>query len=58
MRKAILGAASALAIASPAVAADVPVTPYSEGPRYEREVHTYGYRTAPLALRNFFSQIR
>ena len=31
MRKAILGAASALALASPAVAADLPVTPrYSE----------------------------
>ena len=37
MRKAILCAASALALASPAVAADVPVTPYSEVP----------YRTAP-----------
>ena len=46
MRKAILGAASALALASPAVAADLPVTPrYSESPSYEREVHTY--RTAP-----------
>jgi len=48
MRKAILGAASALALASPAVAADLPVTPrYSEVPSYEREVHTYAYRTAP-----------
>lgn len=45
MRKAILGAASALALASPAVAADLPVTPYSEVPNYER--HTYEYRTAP-----------
>jgi hypothetical protein len=45
MRKAILGAASALALASPAVAADLPVTPYSEVPSYER--HTYEYRTAP-----------
>ena len=31
MRKAILSAASALALASPAVAADLPLTPYSEG---------------------------
>jgi hypothetical protein len=45
MRKAILGAASALALASPAVAADLRVTPYSEVPSYEREVHPY--RTAP-----------
>ena len=48
MRKAILGAAGALALASPAAAADLPVTPrYSEVPSYEREVHTYEYRTAP-----------
>ena len=47
MRKAILGAASALALASPAVAADLRVTPYSEVPSYEREVHPYEYRTAP-----------
>jgi opacity protein-like surface antigen len=47
MRKAILGAASALALASPAVAADLPVTRYSEIPSYEREVLPYEYRTAP-----------
>ncbi|MGA7209704.1 MAG: hypothetical protein WA756_08565 [Pseudolabrys sp.] len=48
MRKAILSAASALALASPAVAADLSVTPrYSEVPSYEREVHPYEYRTAP-----------
>ena len=42
MRKAILGAASALARASPAVAADLSVTPrYSEVPSYEREVRPY-----------------
>ena len=40
MRKAILGATSILALASPAAAADLPVTPYSEVPSYE-------YRTAP-----------
>ena len=47
MRKAILGAASALALASPAVAADLPVPRYSEVPGYEREVHPYEYRNAP-----------
>jgi hypothetical protein len=47
MRKAILGAASALALVSPAMAADLSVTPYGEVPSYEREVHTYEYRTAP-----------
>jgi hypothetical protein len=48
MRKAILGAASALALASPAVAADLPA--YSEGPSYERQVHKYEYRTAPRVV--------
>ena len=47
MRKAILGAASALALASPAVAGDLPVTPYSEVPSYWGEAHTYEYRTPP-----------
>ena len=41
MRKVILGAAIALALASPAVAADLRVTPYSEIPRYERQVLPY-----------------
>jgi opacity protein-like surface antigen len=50
MRKAILGAASALALASPAVAADYPVPRYSEVPSYEREAHTYEYRRAPPIL--------
>jgi hypothetical protein len=47
MRKAILGAASALAFTSPGAAADLPVTPYSNVPSYGRETHTYEYRTAP-----------
>jgi opacity protein-like surface antigen len=39
MRKAILGAAGALALASPAVAADLSVTPrYSEGPSVSETV--------------------
>lgn len=46
MRKPIL-AAVALAVASPAVASDLAVTPYGEVHRYEREAHTYEYRTAP-----------
>ena len=40
MRKAILGVASAIVFASPAVAADLPVPHYSDVPGYE-------YRTAP-----------
>jgi hypothetical protein len=47
MRKAILGAASALALASPAVAAELSVPRYSEVPSYEQEVHPYAYRRAP-----------
>jgi hypothetical protein len=47
MRKAILGAASALAFASPAMAADLPLASYSQAPTYERETHTYEYRRAP-----------
>jgi hypothetical protein len=47
MRKAILGAASARALASPAVAADLSVPRYSEVPNYAPEFHTYEYRTAP-----------
>jgi len=43
MRNAILGAASALALASPAMAADLPVPRYSEVPSYE-------YRTAPTVV--------
>ena len=50
MRKAILGAAGALALASPAVAADLPVPRYSEVPGYEREVHPYEYRNPPPAV--------
>jgi len=49
--KTILGAVSALAVASPAVAADLPVlAPYSEGPTYQRETHSYEYRTAPPVI--------
>ena len=51
MHKTILGVASALALASPAVAADLAIPPpqYSEGPSYHRETHTHTYesRTAP-----------
>jgi hypothetical protein len=47
IRKTILGAASAIALASPAAAADLPVTPYSSAPSYGRETHVYEHRTAP-----------
>ena len=50
MRKIILGVASALALASPAAAADLQVTPYSDVPSYERDVHPYAYRTAPPVI--------
>ena len=50
MRKIILGLASAIALASPAVAADLQVTPYSDVPSYERDVHPYAYRTAPRVI--------
>jgi hypothetical protein len=46
--KAILaGAASALALAAPAAASDLPVAPYTGGPTYQRETHTYEQRTEP-----------
>ena len=50
IRKAILGAATALALASPAAASDLPVAPYTSGPTYERETHTYEHRTAPRVV--------
>jgi hypothetical protein len=47
MLKAILGAATAVALASPALAADLPVPlPYSEAPGYEGEA-PYAYGMAP-----------
>lgn len=50
MHKAILGAVSAVALASPAVAADLPLTPYTEVPTYEHEAYTYEYQTAPTVV--------
>jgi len=50
MRKAILAAATALAFASPAVAADLPAPRYSGVPAYERDVHPYQYRSAPSVV--------
>ena len=50
IRKAILGAASALALASPAAASDLPIAPYASGPTYERETHIYEHRTAPRVV--------
>ena len=50
IRKAILGAATALVLASPAAASDLPVAPYTSGPTYERETHTYEHRTAPRVV--------
>jgi hypothetical protein len=50
IRKAVFGAASAVALASPAVASDLPVAPYTSGTTYERETHTYEHRTAPRVI--------
>jgi hypothetical protein len=60
MRKAVLGAASALVLASPAMASDLAVTRYSEVPGHAREIHTrevhtrqvdtYEHRTAPRVV--------
>jgi len=47
MRKVIFGAASALALASPSLAADLPITRHSEIPSYEREAFRYERRIAP-----------
>jgi len=50
IRKMVFGAASALALASPAVASDLPVTPYANVPSYERHTHTYEYRSEPRVV--------
>jgi hypothetical protein len=50
IRRAILGAASALALASPAAASDLPVTRYTGESGYERETHTYEHRSAPRVV--------
>jgi hypothetical protein len=50
MRKVILGAASTLVLASPAVGADLSLAPYSQVPGYEAEAYTYGYATAPSVV--------
>jgi hypothetical protein len=51
MRKVILGAASAaLALATPAAAADMQITPYSQVPSYQGEAQPYEYETAPPAV--------
>jgi hypothetical protein len=42
MRTALLGIAAAVLTASPVFAADYPISGYSEGSMYQREVHTYG----------------
>src|SRR5207245_1403529 len=50
MRNAIFGAVGVLAFASPALAADMTVTRYSQVPAYEREVEVREYRTAPRVV--------
>lgn len=51
IRRAILAAASALAMACPAAASDLPVVSYGGEPTYERETHTYeSTRTRPRVV--------
>ena len=50
IRNMVFGAASALALASPAVASDLPVAPYTNVPSYERHTHTYEYRSEPRVV--------
>jgi hypothetical protein len=50
MLKAILGVASAVALAAPAVAADLAVPPYSEVPGYGGDAYAYDYGTAPPVI--------
>src|SRR3954469_7149261 len=50
IREMVIGAAGALALASPAVASDLPVAPYTDVPRYERHTHTYEYRSEPRVV--------
>jgi hypothetical protein len=47
MRNAILVAASAVAIASPGLASDMPETRFGQVPTYQQEVETYEYRAPP-----------
>jgi hypothetical protein len=49
MRSTMLGIAAAIVAGAPVMADGLPVAPYSAGPTYQREVHTYEreYRTIP-----------
>jgi hypothetical protein len=52
MRNTMLGIAAVMVAASPVMADGLPVAPYTAGPTYQREVHTYEreYRTIPPAV--------
>ena len=52
MRSTMLGIAAVMVAASPVMADGLPVAPYTAGPTYQREVHTYEreYRTIPPAV--------
>src|SRR5688572_17366678 len=52
MRTAVFGgtSAAAIAFASTAIAADLPVTRYGEQTTIQREVHTYQYVTPPVVV--------
>ena len=52
MRNTMLGIAAVMVAASPVMADGLPVAPYTAGPTYQREVHTYEreYRTIRPAV--------
>jgi hypothetical protein len=52
MRSTMLGIAAVMVAASPVMADGLPVAPYTAGPTYQREVHTYEreYRIIPPAV--------
>ena len=50
IRQAILAAAGAFALSSPAAASDLPATPYTNVPSYERHTHTYEDRSEPRVV--------
>ena len=47
IRQTSLAVASALVLALPAAASDLPAGPYAGVPSYERHTHTYEYRSEP-----------
>ena len=51
MRSTMLGIAAVMVAASPVMADGLPVAPYTAGPTYQREVHTYEARVSDHSTR-------